>query len=1212
MNPINHKELTTPQDPVVGVLRGLQYLFERHDLDPSSVSRVVHATTLFTNALIERSGARTGLIVTKGFRDVLEMRRENKYELYDIFLEYPEPLVPRSLCVEVTERVGPKGDCLTALEMEELSSGVGRLVEAGVESVAIVFLHAYANRSHERAATQFIAKHHPHLFVSASHEVAPEIREFERASTTVANAFIQPLASRYLERLANELRALGIGAQLFLMLSNGGLSHVSEARRIPVRLLESGPAAGALAAAFFAERSDVKNVLAFDMGGTTAKLAVVEGGEPLVAYGFEAAREKRFTPGSGHPIRISTIELIEIGAGGGSIAHLNDLGLLKVGPQSAGADPGPACYLRGGTEPTITDANLHLGYLDPGYFAGGTIAIDRAAAIAALDRIGGQAGLSTTEMAWGMHDIVNESMAGAARVHVAERGKDVRGHALLVTGGGGPIHGSELARKLGLSTIICPPAAGVASALGLLAAPGRVDRVASIARRIHGMDWLFLERTFAQIESDAIEVIAETGLNPAKTTLERLADMRYVGQGFELVVSLPEGPYDPQSAEAIIGCFEAAYLQIFSQTLNDVPIEIINVRVTARALHEDTALVFRAEGRNGAPDVAAAVKGRRPVYQPQQREFVETTVYDRARLAPGVEISGPAVVEEPESTLIVGPDARFRVHESGTLIVSTGTAPKASAGSTAFDAVTLQILWPRLISIVDEASAALVRSAFSTVLRESDDYSCILTDARGRSIAQATKSIPAFIGSLPATVKHFLRHFGEADLKPGDILITNDPWMGTGHLFDINLAKPIFHAGRIVAFAASTGHAADIGGNLDAHSVRDVFEEGLSIPMLKLFREGDIDKSILSFIASNVRVPDQVVGDLFAQVNALNLMESRLHALMGEFNLETLSGLAEEILGRSERAMRDSILGLPDGVYRYSCDTDGGEAPIHVEIAIAVEGDRVHVDFAGSSGQLRAPINVPMPYTYAFTTYALKCIIAPGGPSNEGTFAPITVSAPEGSILNSVFPSSGGQRVCTGHYLPTAVFAAMGKIVPDRVAAGAGSPLWSFLQTGVRDGRPYANKVFINGGMGATSRRDGVNVLSWPSNVSSVPTEMLEQQAPLRLHFKQFRAGAGGVGQFRGGTGQELLVESLSEEPIQFTFNADRTRMPAPGLTGGGEGACGEILLNGEWQNSRRQLTLGKGDRLLIRTPSGGGFGDPELRNPQLAERDLREGYVDP
>jgi len=787
-------------------------------------------------------------------------------------------------------------------------------------------------------------------------------------------------------------------------------------------------------------------------------------------------------------------------------------------------------------------------------------------------------------------------------VHVAERGKDPRRHALLVTGGGGPIHGGALARKLGIPTVICPPAAGVASALGLLIAPGRVDRVATVATRVDAIDWPAFEKAYAALERDALAVIRETGLDAAAARIERLADMRYVGQGFELVVPLPTGPYT--AADALVSAFEARYRQIFSQTLAQVPVEVINIRVTVRAPASQDKLVVVQTFESGA------LKGKRPTYHPELGKYVDTPVYDRARLPAGTTLQGPAIVEEPESTLIVGPGARCEVDRSGCLIVTL--EPVRAARGEGFDAVTLEILWRRLVSIVDEASAALVRSAFSTVLRESDDFSCVLTDERGRSIAQATKSIPAFIGTLPATVKAVLAHYGEQGLEPGDVVITNDPWLGTGHLFDISVVKPIFSGGRLAGFSASTAHAADIGGSLDAHSVKDVFEEGLQIPMLKLARRGALDEGILALLRANVRVPDQVVGDLFAQLNALNLMESRVLGLMAEFGLERLTGLADEICARSERAMREGIRALPAGTWRYAFDTDGAAEPVHIETAVTIAGDRAEVDFAGSSPQVRAPINVPYPYTYAFTAYAIRCIAAPAIPNNDGALAPIAVSAPKGSILNNAFPSSGGQRVCTGHYLPVAVFCALAGAVPERVAAGAGSPLWSFVQSGVRDGRPYATKVFMNGGTGATAHKNGAHVLSWPSNVSSTPVEMIESLAPLRIHFKQIRAGTGGAGKFRGGNGQELLFESLSEDPIHITFNADRTRQPAPGIAGGAPGACGEIRLNGEWKDSRTHLRLLKGDKLLVRTPAGGGFGPPEARPRELVEADRREGYVAP
>jgi N-methylhydantoinase A len=671
----SRKVLTTHDDPARAVTAAVAATLAEAGLASPAVTRVVHATTLFTNALIERKGAPTGLITTAGFRDTLEMGRERKYELYDLAISRPEPLVPRHLCVEATERIKADGSVHQPLDRDEVLARADGLAAAGVTSLAVVFLHAYANPAHEAEAVRLIAARHPGLHTTASHEVAAEIREYERMSTTVVNAYIKPLAHGYLGAMAGELASLGIPAPLLLMLSSGGLTHVAEARRTPVAMLESGPAAGALAAAFFGEADSGGQLLAFDMGGTTAKLSLVDRGEPLVAYAFEAARQRRFVEGSGLPIRISTIELIEIGAGGGSIAHVDEIGLLKVGPRSAGSEPGPACYGLGGIEPTVTDADLVLGYLDPGYFAGGTMAIDAAAARAALERLARQTDLSLVAVAWGVHDVVNESMAAAARVHIAERGRDPRGYALLSTGGAGPVHACHVARKLGIGRIICPPAAGVASALGLLVAPARVDRVATIGLRLDQDDPADLEAAFRRLEAEASAVLADTGLPLDRARVLRLADGRFLGQGFDLVVTLPPGPYDGPDPDAtrraLTAAFEDAYREKFSLTPPRVPVEFINIRVAARAPVTGSEVALKG----GAPS-GGAVKGRRPAYFAEARDYVDTTVYARARLGVGDALPGPAVVEEAGSTLVIPPRAHARVAPSGNIVVTLpGSAP---------------------------------------------------------------------------------------------------------------------------------------------------------------------------------------------------------------------------------------------------------------------------------------------------------------------------------------------------------------------------------------------------------------------------------------------------------------------------------------------------------------------------------------------------------
>ena len=539
--------------------------------------------------------------------------------------------------------------------------------------------------------------------------------------------------------------------------------------------------------------------------------------------------------------------------------------------------------------------------------------------------------------------------------------------------------------------------------------------------------------------------------------------------------------------------------------------------------------------------------------------------------------------------------------------------PNRSASNQPFDAVTLEILWRRTISAVDEAAKALRRTSFSTLVNESNDFACVLTDAAGQSLAQNTESIPSFIGTLPVTVKAFIKEIGLGNMAPGDVLITNTPWIATGHLNDITVAKPIFHGGRVVAFAASTAHAPDIGGKVRSVEPREVFEEGFHIPVMKFMTAGEPDRTFLKLLRAAVRTPDQTEGDLWAQITGLELLEQRLGDLMGEYGLDDLEMFAGDILGRCERAMRAAIARLPDGTYRHAFQTDGLEEPFTYNIAVTVKGDQVHVDYAGTSPQVDRAINCTLTYTFAMTAYALKCALLPSLPNNEGIFRAIAVTAPEGSIVNPRFPAAVGGRMATGHYLPIAVFGALAPVLPERRIAASGSPLWSLIQTGLRaNGETYANVLFFNGGMGATDSNDGQSTYAWPSNVSNVPVELIERNSPLFVVRKALRPGSGGAGRYRGGLGQEIEFEVTSDTPVGIIFMAERCRFPAQGIDGGEAGARGEVLIDGVSVDYRRNVVLKKGQRIVLRTPGGGGVGDPADRNPTAADADRREGYTAP
>src|SRR5881296_4110503 len=672
------KVLTTAKDPAHGVEEGIHALLDEAGVRSDAVRAVVHGTTLATNALIERKGAKTALLTTEGFRDALEIRREGRYDMYDLFIDPPPPLVPRHLRREVPERLLADGSILKTLDEAAARRALAELARDGVEALAICLLHAYVNPAHERRLSELARDAQPGLVVSCSSEVVPEIREYERASTTCANVYVAPLMARYLEDLERRLAGLGIPGQLYIMQSSGGIAVPPLARRLPVRLIESGPAAGALAAAQAAGQRREPKLLSFDMGGTTAKACVIDDGVPLVGREFEVARADRFKKGSGLPIRVPVIELIEIGAGGGSIARVDRMGLLKVGPDSAGADPGPACYNLGGRFPTVTDADLLLGYLDAEFFLGGRMRLDREAARRSIEEhVASPLGLDVIAAAWGIHRVVNENMAAAARIHGIERGRDLRSYPLFAFGGAGPVHCWQVARVLRVPRILIPFGAGAMSAFGLLAAPLAFDFVRTGRQRLDSADWPEINRLFDEMEGEGRQLLARAGVASGDVIVSRLAEMRYVGQGHEVEAAVPDGLLSTASLAAITSSFESAYRALYHRLPQGVPIEALNWRVTVAGPAPDVRLsgATRIGGAVGGDatspptSINEAVKTRRKAYFAEAAGFVDTPVYDRYALGPGFEFEGPAIVEERESTAVLGPGARCRVDERSTIIV---------------------------------------------------------------------------------------------------------------------------------------------------------------------------------------------------------------------------------------------------------------------------------------------------------------------------------------------------------------------------------------------------------------------------------------------------------------------------------------------------------------------------------------------------------------
>ena len=661
------KTLTTKSQPETGVLAGIETVLTQAKINPSQVETIIYGTTLATNLLIERRGAPVALVTTLGFRDVVEMRNENRFEQYDINIELPAPLVPRSQRLVVSERIGADGRILKPLNEDEVRALIPHLLEKKIQSVAVGFLHSYRNNSHEQRAREIICAEAPELDVTLSSEVSPEMREFERISTACANAYVQPLMSRHLGSLASQLRTQGLDCPLFLMLSGGGITTLETAIRFPVRLVESGPAGGAIFSSFIASQLGLSRVLSYDMGGTTAKVCLIDDGEPHTSRTFEVAREYRFLKGSGIPINIPVIEMVEIGAGGGSIADVDSMNRIRVGPESADSEPGPASYNLGGTAPTVTDADLLLGRLNPENFAGGSIRLNVENASKALDSvIGSKLGFKTSHTALGVSEIVDENMSNAARVHAIESGVDIETYTIVAFGGAAPIHAARLAEKLNIQKIVIPPGAGVGSALGFLQAPVSYEVIRSYYQRLDDLDYHGINQLLHSMRKEATDVV-EPGAQGQQTREIRTAFMRYIGQGHEVSVEIPvkleEAELDSQSSGRLTIAFETEYTRLYGRTIPSLEIEILTWSLLVSTKGSDGRAI-KMSAKSYAPDTTEF----RKLMDAESGEFNDAAVYDRSSLSPGAKIEGPVIVTESDTATVITRRFEGQVTDGGYMI----------------------------------------------------------------------------------------------------------------------------------------------------------------------------------------------------------------------------------------------------------------------------------------------------------------------------------------------------------------------------------------------------------------------------------------------------------------------------------------------------------------------------------------------------------------
>ncbi len=1187
---------TTPEAPEMGFMEGLRLVLRRAGLAPRDLGTIVHGTTLATNALIERKGAKTALVTTEGFRDSLEIGYEARFDQYDLMLEKPAPLVPRELRFAVRERVTAAGAVLEPLDEAAVLALAPRMRAERVEAVAIGFLHSYANPAHEERAGALLSEALPGVAVTLSSRACPEIREYERLSTACANAYIQPLMARYLRALERNLAAEGHAGPLMLVTSAGSMTDLETAVRFPVRLVESGPSGGAILAAVTAAKCDEPRVLSYDMGGTTAKICLIEDFAPKTARDFEVARSTRFAKGSGLPLRIPVIEMIEIGAGGGSIARVDALGRIAVGPESAGAAPGPACYGKGGEAPTVTDADALLGRLDPERFAEGRLTLDNGAAASAIEAgIARPIGLENLQAARGICELVDEAMANAARIHAMEHGKDLSDFAMVAFGGAGPLHAGRLAEKLGVMRLIVPADPGVGSAVGFLSAPLAYELVRSRYQRLDAFDASDIDALFESLSAECRAIVGAAA--PGQELLERRsALMRYCGQGHEIEIAVPPGPVTEETAAKLRAAYEARYVELFGRSLpgNDIEVPTWSLVVSTAPATPPTNPATPAAVRVDPPD-----RGDLPSYW-------------RPDLRPGAVLTGPALIVEPQTTTLVPAGFHATVDGGANLVLDREAGAQVDSTQEA-DPLRLQVQWNRLQSVVDEQAGALMRTAFSPIVRESGDLSAGIFDLEGEMLAQAVTGTPGHVNTMASACANFFDAFPRDSMRPGDLYLTNDPWLGSGHLNDFVLVRPCFHGGRLVGFASCTSHLVDIGGHCLGPDGSDVYDEGLYIPPLALVAEGRLDETLMALIKANSRSPQQAEGDVHALIACCAVGERRLRDMMREFGLDDLGTLSAHILETSERATRERIAALPDGITRNAMTVDGYDFEITLQAELTIAGGALALDFAGSSGRSRFGINVPLNYARAYTVFGLKCAIAPDIPNNAGALRPFAVTSPPGTIVNAVKPAPVCSRHIVGQLLPDVALGCLAGALPDRIPAEGAATLWDLpLRGGPLDGSGgFTTELVHNGGTGARPGRDGLSATAFPSGVMGSLVEITESVTPLLVRRRELRPDSGGAGRFRGGLGQVIELESGDGHPFTFFGTVDRIRYPARGRAGGSAGTAGALqLAGGATLPGKGASTVPPDGRLVVQTPGGGGWGDPRDRAPEVVARDVAQGLV--
>jgi N-methylhydantoinase B len=1234
------KTPSRPQDPSLAVLEGLRKVLRLAGAPTGAVAAVSHGTTVATNALLEERFDELALVTTEGFRHVLEIARQSVPQGYgnSYFWVKPERIVPLHRVREVPERVSHRGEVLRELDEAAAVEVAAWCRRKGIRAIGVSFLHSYADPAHEQRMREILSREHPEAHVSLSSEVWPEYREYERTVTTLVDAFAKGRVAGYVERIGARLAAeLGPRVPFQVMKSNGGVISAREVVSHPITTILSGPAAGALGAAFLANGAGFDRILTMDAGGTSTDVCLVEGGEPGLTNEGAVGR---------FPVKVPMIDLVTVGTGGGSIAQRAPDGGLRVGPASAGAEPGPMCYGRGGTRPTVTDAQLVLGRIPP-HLLGGEVPLSLDLARKGIDALAAELGLTPERTAEGILEIAAWNQANAVEQMSVKRGLDPRDYTLVAFGGSGPLQAGRLVDLLGLRAALIPASPGTVSAFGLLTVDLKNDYVQTAVQRHARLDLAQINGHLGRLEARASDALAREGVPESARRLVRLADLRYFGQAWEVTIELPPGAIDASRADLTVERFHAAHEKRYGYSYRTEGagtagsrqgVEWVNVRVVGMGLTGRPTPRSLAAGDGNAE---RARTGTRAVGF-EGRE-AECPVYDRARLQPGDRLTGPAIVEEFGATTVVFPGQRVEVDRFANMILTRGSAPAVGDGAEARaaatlaaarggaasdpDPIVLQIVQGTLASVEAEVEAAIERTARSPMIREARDFRAGIHDRRCRKLTGRSYS---------ALVQPVVRDFPVDTMRPGDVYFHNDVYEsegGIGHLPDLCVTVPVFHDDRVVAFVQAFGHHDDIGGavpgSMPSHAT-SAHQEGLMVPPVKLYDAGRPNRDVIRILVRNSRLPDSLRGDLDSEVAACQLGAARLGALFRRYGAAQVEACFEAILGRTTETFRRELLArIPDGVHVWEdyAEHDGVDPPrLHAQrITMTKAGGRLILDFAGTSPQAKGPINHAGDYADGVF---LKKWLAPilrnlaDTPErmaeldvNEGVVPLMELRfPPPGTLLTPVFPAPTNARTFVILRLLGVLAGVLAKATGGRMPADQETIRYTGFHGTDPHGEFYLMREVLGGGSGGRHYADGSDVVHIVPDSKNLPVEFTETRFPLRVERLALATDSGGAGRRRGGLGYLKEFRTLSDS--YFLSVADRSILACWGLEGGRAGQPFRVTVDPGGPRERvlpglvDDEPIPAGTLVRVETTGGGGWGDPLEREPSRVVIDVVQGKV--